>query len=136
MSGMAKLLVPDELWRLIEPLLPPERPKPKDGRPPIPHRAAELVLAAAHQHVADRQCLSQGQRWRMALIIASAPSASCTLAGTRFTIRSRPSVSTAMCRLRPFTRFTASEPPEVSQAMVTLAAIRLMLHRLAHPNRR
>src|SRR4051794_11697293 len=26
--------------------------------------------------------------------------------------------------------------PEVSQAMVTLAASRLMLHRLAHPNRR
>jgi len=25
--------------------------------------------------------------------------------------------------------------PEVSEAMVTLAAIRLMLHRLAHPNR-
>ena len=28
------------------------------------------------------------------------------------------------------------ELPEVSEAMVTLAAIRLMLHRLAHPNRR
>lgn len=28
------------------------------------------------------------------------------------------------------------ELPEVSQAMVTLAAIRLMLHRLAHPNRK
>jgi len=26
--------------------------------------------------------------------------------------------------------------PEVSEAMITLAAIRLMLHRLAHPNRR
>ena len=26
--------------------------------------------------------------------------------------------------------------PEVSEVMVTLAAIRLMLHRLAHPNRR
>ena len=26
--------------------------------------------------------------------------------------------------------------PEVSEAMVTLAMIRLMLHRLAHPNRR
>jgi transposase len=37
---MAKLLVSDELWTLIEPLLPPERPKPKCGRPLIPNRAA------------------------------------------------------------------------------------------------
>ena len=37
---MAKPLVSDELWTLIEPLLPPERLKPKGGRPPIPHRAA------------------------------------------------------------------------------------------------
>ena len=37
---MAKLLVPDDLWAVIAPLLPPERPKPKGGRPPIPDRAA------------------------------------------------------------------------------------------------
>ena len=28
------------------------------------------------------------------------------------------------------------QPPEVAEAMVTLAMIRLMLHRLAHPNRK
>lgn len=30
----------DELWKLIAPLLPPERPKPKGGRPRVPNRAA------------------------------------------------------------------------------------------------
>lgn len=37
---MARPLVPDDLWAALEPLLPPRRPKPKGGRPPIPDRAA------------------------------------------------------------------------------------------------
>ena len=37
---MPKPLVTDELWRLIEPLLPPEPPKPKGGRPRLSDRAA------------------------------------------------------------------------------------------------
>jgi transposase len=37
---MAKPLVSDELWAAIAPLLPPERPKPKGGRPPVPDRKA------------------------------------------------------------------------------------------------
>jgi transposase len=36
---MRRPLVPDELWAIVEPLLPPERPKPKGGRPPLPNRA-------------------------------------------------------------------------------------------------
>jgi transposase len=32
--------VPDDLWAVIAPLLPPARPRPKGGRPPIPDRAA------------------------------------------------------------------------------------------------
>jgi len=36
---MAKPLVTDELWALVEPLLPPEPPKPKGGRPRINNRA-------------------------------------------------------------------------------------------------
>ncbi|MGI4802906.1 MAG: IS5 family transposase [Janthinobacterium lividum] len=37
---MAKALVSDDLWAFIAPLLPPARPRPRGGRPPIPDRAA------------------------------------------------------------------------------------------------
>ena len=38
---MAKELVPDELWAVIAPLLPPHRALPgKRGRPPVPDREA------------------------------------------------------------------------------------------------
>src|SRR5687767_7636759 len=37
---MAKQLVSDELWAVVEPLLPKEPPKPKGGRPRVPDRAA------------------------------------------------------------------------------------------------
>jgi transposase len=37
---MKKPLVSDTLWAAIAPLLPPEPPKPKGGRPRIPDRAA------------------------------------------------------------------------------------------------
>ena|SRR5688572_30513249 len=37
---MAKLLVPDELWEKVEPLLPPAREAGTRGRPPVPNRAA------------------------------------------------------------------------------------------------
>lgn len=37
---MRKPLVTDELWEIIEPLLPEEPSKPKGGRPRVPNRAA------------------------------------------------------------------------------------------------
>jgi transposase len=37
---MSKPLVSDALWESIKPLLPPEPPKPKGGRPRVPDRAA------------------------------------------------------------------------------------------------
>jgi transposase len=37
---MAKPLISDELWAVIEPLLPPEPAKPKGGRPRVGNRAA------------------------------------------------------------------------------------------------
>jgi transposase len=37
---MAKPLVTDDLWAVVEPLLPPAPPKPKGGRPRVPDRAA------------------------------------------------------------------------------------------------
>ncbi len=37
---MAKKIVPDELWKIAEPLLPPEPPKPDGGRPRVSNRAA------------------------------------------------------------------------------------------------
>ena len=36
---MSKPLVPDELWTTIEPLLPPDPPKPMGGRPRVSDRA-------------------------------------------------------------------------------------------------
>jgi len=37
---MTKPLLPDEWWAIVEPLLPPDPPKPNGGRPRVPDRAA------------------------------------------------------------------------------------------------
>ena len=37
---MAKPLLPDDLWAVVEPLIPPTPPRPTGGRPRVPDRAA------------------------------------------------------------------------------------------------
>ena len=37
---MARALLPDSLWEIIEPLLPPDKPPKSNGRPPVSNRAA------------------------------------------------------------------------------------------------
>jgi transposase len=37
---VAKPLLTDELWEIIEPILPPPKAHPKGGRPAVPHRQA------------------------------------------------------------------------------------------------
>ena len=49
---MSKPLVSDELWTVIEPLLPPEPAKPRGGRPRVPDRAALTgILFVLHRGI-------------------------------------------------------------------------------------
>ena len=43
MKLTAKNMVSDELWQIVEPLLPTEPPKPKGGRPRLCYRGTLLT---------------------------------------------------------------------------------------------
>jgi transposase len=46
---MARQLLPDDLWALIAPLIPPARPRPKGGRRPVaPRDALRGILFVLH----------------------------------------------------------------------------------------
>jgi transposase len=70
---MSKELVTDELREIIEPLLPPEPPKPRGGRPRVEDRAvlADIIFV-----------LKSGIPWEM-LPKLSRPQTSTTLRSLR-----------------------------------------------------
>ena len=72
-----KYRIPDELWKQIEPLLPPELSKPKGGRPRMGNREAmEAILyvfrteckwkALPHSFGASSTVHDRFQEWRKA----------------------------------------------------------------------
>ena len=64
---MAKELVTDELWEVIEPLLPKEPPKPKGGRPRIDDRAVLTgILFVLKSGIPPGRCCLR--RWAAALV--------------------------------------------------------------------
>jgi|SRR5215211_4784161 transposase len=56
---MAKELLTDELWEVIDPLLPEEPPKPKGGRPRIDDRAALTGIIFVLKSGIPREMLPQ-----------------------------------------------------------------------------
>jgi transposase len=53
---MTKPLVPDAPWVAVEPLPPPERPKPKGGRPRADDRAALVAPSPGANARRDMVC--------------------------------------------------------------------------------
>ena len=60
---MSRPLVSDALWAVVEPLLPPEPPKPKGGRPRLPDRAALTGILFVLQPGIPSEVLPQEMGW-------------------------------------------------------------------------
>jgi transposase len=76
---MAKPLLPDELWEVIEPLLPKWTPSPKGGQPPATDRAALtgiLFVLKTGIRWEDRSAMRAELRLRDDLLAAAAELAS------------------------------------------------------------
>src|SRR5215469_6088618 len=63
---MSTAFVSDALWAIIAPPLPPERPKPKGGRPRIADRAALTEIGP------ESPRLSSGDEWPQPLAVSLA----------------------------------------------------------------
>ncbi|CCD03895.1 transposase (fragment), partial (plasmid) [Azospirillum baldaniorum] len=90
---MAAPLVCDALWAIIEPLIPPEPPKPKGGRPRLCDRAAltGILFVAAHGYSLGASAGGDGLRLGYDLLAASARVASGWRVGTAASCAARPS---------------------------------------------
>ena len=82
---MAKELLPDAFWARIAPLLPPEPPKPKGGRPRVSDRAALMgILFVLKTGIpweylpAEMGCGSGMTCWRCEIGTKRASGAGCT----------------------------------------------------------
>src|SRR5215211_4837690 len=89
---MAKALVSDELWALVAPLLPPPRPRPKGGRPPVEDRKAlsGILFVLKSGVLLDRLGRANAIDWsRCSLDSASVPAKG----GARSPARTRPTAA-------------------------------------------
>jgi len=62
---MKRALVSDELWSIVEPLLPAEPPKPKGGRPRVSDRAALTGILFVLRSGIPWEMLPQEKRLRL-----------------------------------------------------------------------
>jgi hypothetical protein len=90
---MGKELVSDELWKVIEPLLPSEMPKPNGGRPRVPDRAALTGIISSSKAASRGRCSLRrwlrlgehllaaparlGRIWGVAQVAPGAPRQAC-----------------------------------------------------------
>jgi len=101
-----------------------ERPEGAERR-----KEREAIVAARNLRIDEHKAAEAARKEREAADRAAAEAAEATaISACRKIVR--------LVRPMPPAVKDYETLPEVSQAMVTLAAIRLMLHRLAHPNRR
>lgn len=63
---MARALLPEDLWSMIEPLLPPDKPPKSNGRPAVPNRQALVgILFVMRTGIPGRTCR---RKWAAAVV--------------------------------------------------------------------